>query len=350
MLRTDFGTDGQGHKVEKITLTNQSGTRVEIGTMGAAIVSFVFKDKHGVDRDVVLGYDTGEEYFRCGTCFGQTVGRNCNRIANAQVTIDGVTYQLEANDGTNNLHSGINGYENKVWDVERMDEEANSVTLSCVSPDLEQGFPGTMTAHVTFALSEDHALSIHYEATCDKDTVANFTNHSYFNLAGHDGGYMGDQMLKVYSSAFTPVTPTGSIPTGEIRPVEGTPFDFREYKAIGKEIDADYDQLAYTGGYDHTFVLDNGGKLEVMAEAYCKETGIHMTSYTDCPGVQVYMGNYIQNGEKGKGGVIYGKRHGFCLESNFYPNAINTPSFQSSLLKAGDVYQSTTVYRLSLED
>jgi aldose 1-epimerase len=179
--------------------------------------------------------------------------------------------------------------------------------------------------------------------------VANFTNHSYFNLAGHDGGYIGGQKLKLYSAAFTPVTPTGSIPTGEIRPVKGTPFDFTDWKAIGTDINEEYDQLSYTGGYDHNFTLDNGGSLAIMAEALCEETGIHLTAYTDCPGVQFYSGNYITN-QTGKSGVTYSKRCGFCLESQYYPDSINNPAFATPLLKAGETYQSQTIYRLSLDE
>lgn len=349
MLREGFGSDGQGNEVELITLKNTKGTEVKVSTLGATVVSFLYRDKAGIMRDVVLGYDKAASYLQNGGYLGATVGRCANRISNAKVTIGGVEYALEDNDGGNNLHSGSNGVTYKVWDIDKVDEVSNSVTLKYVSPDLEQGFPGNMTIKVTFALTEEDALSITYEGVSDKDTVANFTNHSYFNLAGHDSGYIGKQKVKIHSKAFLPVAPTGSVPTGEIRPVEGTPFDFTEFKEIGKEIEGDYDQLRYTAGYDHTFVLENKGKLELAAEAVCEATGIHLYAYTDCPGVQLYAGNYIED-VIGKGGVPYGRRHGFCFETQYYPDSINNPAFRTPLLKAGEVYTSTTVYKLGLED
>ena len=348
MLREIFGTDGRGKEVEIVTLTNNNGTEVKLSTLGATIAAFRYRDKTGGMRDIVLGFDTPEEYLTKGGCLGVTVGRCANRIANATCTINGIEYKLEANDQANNLHSGSNGSRNKVWEIEGMDESANSVKMKYFSADLDQGFPGNMTMKVTFSLNEEDALSITYEAVSDKDTVANFTNHSYFNLAGHDSGYIGEQKLKLYATAFTPVSST-FIPTGEIRPVEGTPFDFTDWKAIGKELHADDEQLNYTGGYDHNFVLENNGKLEMMAEAVCEETGIHMTAYTDCPGVQLYTGNFIGN-ITGKSGAAYADYHGFCLESQYYPDSINNPAFATPLLKANEVYTSTTVYKLSLDE
>ncbi len=348
MLRENFGTDGRGNDVELFTLTNANGTQLKISTLGATIVSFIFRDRHGVLRDVVLGYDEPVSYLTHHTIyFGATVGRCANRIANARCTIDGVEYNLEANNGDNNLHSGSNGVSHRIWDVDRVDEEGNCVVLKFFSADLEQGFPGNMTVKVAFTLTDEDAVQIAYEAVTDKDTIANFTNHSYFNLAGHDGGYIGEQKLKIYADAFTAMAPTGSIPTGEIVPVEGTPFDFREFKAFDQDMEADCDQLRYTGGYDHNFVLDNGGELGLAAEAVCEETGIHLYAYTDCPGIQLYVGNYIDE-HKGKGGAAYGKRYAFCLESQYFPNAINIPAFTSPLLKVGDVYRTTTVYKLGL--
>lgn len=345
--RRNFGKDRHGNDVTLVVLKNSHDTKVHLSTLGAAIVSFIFKDKSGVEKDIILGYDSAEEYASHDACFGACVGRCANRTAGAKVTISGVTYELEKNNGENNIHSGSNSTVSKNWEVENLDESANSVTFRCFSADLEQGFPGNMTAKVTYTLNEEDALSIEYEAVSDKDTVANFTNHSYFNLAGHDGGDIGRQKLKLYADAFTPVRQEDSIPTGEIRAVAGTPLDFTEWKEIGKEIDADYEQLNYTGGYDHNFVLDNQGKLEKMAEAFCEETRIKMTAYTDCPGVQFYAGNFIGN-QTGKGGASYADRHGFCLESQYYPDAMNNPAFESPLLKAGELYTSKTVYQLSL--
>ncbi len=349
MLRESFGTDGRGNEAEAFILTNANGTQLKVTTLGAAIVSFIFKDKDGIMRDIVLGYDRAEAYLeQKGYYFGATVGRYANRISNARITINGVEYALEANSETNNLHSGSNGVSHKVWDVARVDEAGNSVTMQITSKDLEQGFPGNMQIKVTFTLTEDDAVKIDYEAVSDKDTVANFTNHSYFNLAGHDGGAVGGQRLKLYADAFTPLAPTLSIPTGEIRPVAGTPFDFTDFKEIGKEINDSCDQLVYAKGYDHNFVLKNHGELGLMAEAVCEDTGIHLYAYTDRPGVQLYTGNFIEEHE-GKGGARYGERHGFCLEAQWFPDAVNNPAFEAPLLAAGEVYASTTVYRLKLD-
>ena len=349
IVRERFGTDDSGKEAELFTITNTNGTQLKVTTLGATIVSFVFRDKEGTMRDVVLGYDEAASYLeQKGYYFGATVGRNANRISGARVTIGGVEYALEANSGANNLHSGSNGVSHRVWDTERVDEKAGSVAMKLLSKDLEQGFPGNMTIKVTFTLTGDDAVRIDYEAVSDKDTIANFTNHSYFNLAGHDSGYIGEQKLKIYANAFTPVAPTGSVPTGEICPVEGTPLDFREFKEIGREINADYDQLVYTKGYDHNFVLDGGGRFGLMAEAICEATGIHLYAYTDRPGVHLYAGNFIET-HKGKGGALYGERHGFCLEAQCFPDAVNIPLFETPLLKAGEAYSSATMYRLSLD-
>ena len=349
MQRESFGTDGRGNGVELFTLENANGTQAKISTLGATLVSFVRKDKAGILRDVVLGYDEAEAYLENnGYYFGATVGRNANRIADARITIDGTEYALEANSGSNNLHSGSNGVSHRIWDVDCIEEDKNCIVLKVFSADLEQGFPGNMTMKVSFTLTEDDALEIEYNAVSDKDTIANFTNHSYFNLGGHDSGAVESQKLKIYAKAFTPLTETTSIPTGEIRPVEGTPLDFTEFKEIGKEIGADYDQLVYARGYDHNFMFDNGGKCELAAEAVCEETGIHLYAYTDCPGMQLYTANFVEE-HKGKGGAVYGERHGFCLEAQYVPDACHNPQFKHPLLKAQETYCSKTVYRLGLD-
>ena len=329
---------------KKVTIANSKGMRAEVCTLGATLVSLFFKDKNGVEKDLVLGYDNPADYLNHTTYFGATVGRNGNRIKNGKFTLNGTEYLLEKNDGENNLHSGSKGLCYKEWEVEK--ETENSVTLSSVSKDLEQGFPGTMTAKVTYAIGEDNALSIDYEAVSDKDTVANFTNHSYFNLGGHDSGTMVNQKLKLYSSKFTPVDGT-LIPTGELRDVKGTPMDFTEFKAIGKEIDAEDEQLKFGGGYDHNFIVDGKG-YRLMAEAVSEDTGIHMKAYTDAPAVQFYAGNFIKK-QVGKGGCAYDDRHGFCLESQYCPDAVNNPAFESPILKAGETYRTRTVYQFSIE-
>ncbi len=328
----------------KVMIANSKGMRAEVCTLGATLVSLFFKDKNGVEKDLVLGYDNPADYLNHTTYFGATVGRNGNRIKNGKFTLNGTEYLLEKNDGENNLHSGSKGLCYKEWEVEK--ETENSVTLSSVSKDLEQGFPGTMTAKVTYAIGEDNALSIDYEAVSDKDTVANFTNHSYFNLGGHDSGTMVNQKLKLYSSKFTPVDGT-LIPTGELRDVKGTPMDFTEFKAIGKEIDAEDEQLKFGGGYDHNFIVDGKG-YRLMAEAVSEDTGIHMKAYTDAPAVQFYAGNFIKK-QVGKGGCAYDDRHGFCLESQYCLDAVNNPAFESPILKAGETYRTRTVYQFSID-
>lgn len=328
----------------KVMIANSKGMRAEVCTLGATLVSLFFKDKNGVEKDLVLGYDNPADYLNHTTYFGATVGRNGNRIKNGKFTLNGTEYLLEKNDGENNLHSGSKGLCYKEWEVEK--ETENSVTLSSVSKDLEQGFPGTMTAKVTYAIGEDNALSIDYEAVSDKDTVANFTNHSYFNLGGHDSGTMVNQKLELYSSKFTPVDGT-LIPTGELRDVKGTPMDFTEFKAIGKEIDAEDEQLKFGGGYDHNFIVDGKG-YRLMAEAVSEDTGIHMKAYTDAPAVQFYAGNFIKK-QVGKGGCAYDDRHGFCLESQYCPDAVNNPAFESPILKAGETYRTRTVYQFSID-
>lgn len=345
----NWGTDGKGNNAELVTLTNGGGTQVKVSSLGATVVSFLFRDKDGVMRDVVLGYDGPADYLKNKSLyFGASVGRCANRVAGASVTIGGKEYALEANSDGNNLHSGSNGVSHKIWKTERLNEAENKVVFAIESGHLEQGFPGNMKIKASYSLTEDDCLRITYEAVSDQDTVANFTNHSYFNLAGHDGGDIGRQKMKIHAKAFTPSS-RNSIPTGEIRPVAGTPFDFRESKEIGKEIDSDYEQLEYAGGYDHNFVLDYDGQTRLAAEAVCEETGICLLAYTDRPGVHFYAGNFIY-GHTGKGGVSYGRRHGFCLETQHFPNAVNTPGFLPPFLKAGEPYRAMTAFALKRTD
>ncbi len=348
MQREHFGQDRNGKDVELFTLTNTHGTQVKITTLGAAITSFIFKDKNGVAQDVVLGYDHAEDYCKNPCYFGVVVGRCVNRISNAKVTINDIEYPLEITEGTWNSHSGSNSVSHKNWDVDSINEAQNSITLKIFSADLEQGFPGNMTMKVTYTLTEKDSIQIAYEAVSDKDTVANLTNHSYFNLAGHDSGNIGKQQLKLYAKAYTPVDAHSIIPTGEIRMVKGTPFDFMEFKALDKDLGEEDEQLICAGGYNHNFVNDNGGEFALIAEAKCEETGIHLYAYTDCPGVQLYAGKYIEK-QQGKAGVTYGPHQGFCLETQYFPDAMNRPEFASPLLLKGEIYTSVTEYQLQLD-
>lgn len=347
MAKESFGTTRRGEAVFVYTLENKSGAKARVTDYGATVVSVIVPDKDGNMLDVVLGYDNVTGY-EDNTCyFGATIGRNANRIADAKVEIEGAVYQLDANDNENNLHSGNQGVDTLVWQVK--EHTADSITLSVTSGHLTQGFPGNMDIEVCYTLTGDNTLEIAYRAVSDQDTVANFTNHSYFNLSGHDSGDVLGQKLCIHASNITPVKDAKAIPTGETLAVAGTPFDFTESKTIGKDIGSDHIQMVYGGGYDHNFILDKkeAGEFVCMAKAYSPATGITMEAFTDCIGVQFYSGNFITE-QQGKHGAVYEKRQGFCLESQFYPNAVNEEGFSSPYLKAGDVYTSKTSYRFSV--
>ncbi len=345
MEKRSFGRLADGAEVSVYSFTNKNNVTMEVSDFGATWLAMLVPDKDGVKRDVVLGYDTPQGYIDNSCYFGAVIGRSGNRIGGASFTISGKTYQLAVNDNKNNLHSGPDGYQVRKWDVKAVDEEKNSITFALYSPDGDQGFPGNFRIAVTYTLTEENEVVLHYEGTSDADTVANMTHHAYFNLGGHDSGVMLDQQLMINAASFTPVHDHEAIPTGEITPVAGTPMDFTTAKAIGRDIEADFEQMKFVGGYDHNYVLSREtGTQKKMAEAYCEKTGIAMEAYTDCCGMQFYAGNFITE-HKGKGGVTYGVRHGFCLESQYYPNAINQEGFASPLLRAGEKYDTTTSYK-----
>lgn len=331
-----------GKEVHKYFIANEQGANLEVIDYGAILVSVCVPDNTGLLRDVVLGYDRLEDYEENPNFFGATIGRSCNRIANGRFEINSVTYQMDQNENENNLHSGKNGFEKRIWNVDEAD--GDHVVFSLLSPDGDEGFPGEFKISVTYTLTEENEVKIHYSGICDKDTVANMTNHSYFNLGGHDSGLVLDQILQINADSFTPVADSKSIPTGEIAPVKGTPMDFTEEKPIGRDMEADFEQLVFTGGYDHNYVLNNqNGTVRLAAKAKCEESGIGLEVYTDTPGVQFYAGNFI-SGSAGKDGVSYEPRTGFCLETQYYPNSINEPGFPSPILKKGDRYETTTIY------
>lgn len=343
--RQNFGRTKDGREISLYTVKNTNGTTMKVTDFGAILVSVLVKNKEGNYTDVVLGYDNGEAYQVNAPHFGSTIGRNGNRIDQASFVLNGKKVQLTANENENNLHSGPDGFEFMMWEAQPFE---HGVAFHHSSPDGEQGFPGNFEITVTYTLTEEDSIDIHYEGTCDQDTVANMTNHSYFNLGGDDSGVVYDQVVQLHASHYTPVIDSKSIPTGEIAPVAGTPMDFTEGKAIGKEIEADFEQLKLTGGYDHNFVLDKEeGTMDWMAKVYCEKTGIQMEAFTDCPAVQFYTGNFIES-ENGKNGVIYKKRNGFCLESQYCPNAVNDPNFAKPFLKAGEKYDSRTVFKFSV--
>lgn len=348
MEKKNFGSLQDGTELSLYSFTNKNQVTMVLTDLGATLVSLIMPDKDGVLRDVVLGYDAPQDYIENTCFFGTVIGRSGNRIDKGRFVINGKTYQLGINDNENNLHSGPDGFDKRKWAVDAVDEEKNSIRFSLESPDGDQGYPGNFKVAVTYTLTDENEVVLHYEGTSDADTVANLTNHTYFNLAGHDSGSIEGQTLMLAAQAYTPVRDGQAIPTGEIAPVAGTPMDFTQAKTIGRDIGADFEQLKFVGGYDHNFVLsDKAGEMKKMAEAYCEKTGIAMEAYTDCCGVQFYAGNFITD-HTGKGKTAYGKRHGFCLESQYYPNSINQEGFPSPLLKAGEKYETVTSYRFSV--
>lgn len=337
-----FGNAPDGTQVSLYTVKNSNGLAAEITNFGAILVNLFVPDKDGKTADVVLGYDSVEGYFTNGSFFGSTIGPSANRIDNAGFTIDGAAYRLAANDNTNNLHSDDDkGYHKRVWNAEPKD---NSIVLTLEDADGSMGFPGNKKVRVTYTVTEDDALKIEYDVASDKKTLINMTNHSYFNLAGHNSGNIEAHRLFINASRYTPIFER-LIPTGELASVEGTPFDFREAKAVGDDIHADDIQLKYGQGYDHNFVLDGyDGTLQKAASLEEPVTGRKMDVYTDQPGLQFYAGSCIAP-QTGKQGAAYGKRSGLCLETQCFPNAINIPQFPDTVYGPERPYRTTTIYK-----
>jgi len=337
-----FGKAPDGTEVNLYTIENNNGFTAKVTNFGAILVSLLVPDKTGNIADVVLGCDSVEGYFENGSFFGSTIGPSANRIDNARFSIDDVTYQLAVNDGTNNLHSDNDkGYHKRVWNAEPAD---NSVVFTIEDADGSMGFPGNKKVQVTYTVTEDNALEIKYDVTSDKKTLINMTNHSYFNLAGHNSGNIENHRLWINASSYTPIYER-LIPTGEFTPVAGTPFDFKQMKTIGADINADDIQLKYGQGYDHNFVLDNyDGSMQKAASLEEPVSGRKMDVYTDQPGLQFYAGSCITP-QTGKDGASYGKRSGLCLETQCFPNAINTPQFQDVVYGPDRPYKTTTIYK-----
>jgi len=344
--RSGFGTARDGSKVTAYRIRNSKGAYITVTDYGATLVEVVVPDRDGNLVDVALGYDDVTGYESNGGHLGAVIGRNGNRIEGGSFNLNGTDYQLELNEGGhNNLHSGPAGYEYRMWNTS-VNEASGCVSFSLHSPDGDQGFPGNLDITVTYMFTEDNCVKLHYEAVGDKDTVVNMTNHSYFNLNGEGSGSIMDHELKLNAEGYTPVDEY-SIPYGTVEGVEGTPFDFRSFKRIGQEAEAENEQLAHTGGYDHNFALDGSG-FRTVAEAYSDKTGILMTVTTDQPGVQFYAGNFIRD-VAGKGGKIYHNHDGFCLETQHFPNAVNVLAFESPRLDAGERYSTSTCYAFGLK-
>jgi aldose 1-epimerase len=342
LTRAPFGTMPDGTAIELFTLANSHGVEVRVMTLGATIVSVKAPDRTGRVEDVVLGFDTLEPYLTKSRFFGTVVGRYGNRIANGRFMLDGRTFQLATNNGANHLHGGNRGFDKVAWKGERVERDgAVGVLLTYVSRDGEEGYPGTLHASVTYTLTEENTLNVRYEATTDKATPINLTNHSYFNLAGRSGGDILRHQLALNADRYTPVDAT-LIPTGELAAVEGTPFDFRRPTAIGARIDGDHEQLRRGNGYDHNFVLNDGStwpRLHLAARVVEPSTGRTLTVNTTEPGVQFYAGNNLDQALNG-----YGRRAGFCLETQHFPDSPNHANFPSAILRPGTTYHSATAF------
>ena len=347
MVTTEKFGSFNGKDVFIYTLTNKKGDVVKLTNYGAAIVEVDVPDRNGIRENVVFGYDNLEGYKKGDLYFGKVVGRYANRIAKGKFSLDGQEYTLSLNDGLNTLHGGNTGWHSRVWDPQVLtNTDFPAIRFTYVSPDMEEGYPGTVTAEVVYAWTDADEIVIDYKATTDKNTVLNITNHAYFNLHGSGTGDILDHEVVIKASAFTPVDST-LIPTGEIRPVEGTPFDFRTPHKIGERINESYDQLVLGKGYDHNFVLDNAE--EVDATAFDASTGRQLEVITDQPGIQLYTGNFLDGTQKGRGGKVYQYRAGICFETQHYPDSPNKAVFPSVVLTPDEPFMSSTTYRFSVK-
>ncbi len=346
VTQSAYGTTTNGEKVERFTLKNTNGMQVDIITYGGRITNISVPDKTGNFENVTLGFDRLELYEQNNPFFGALVGRYGNRIANAQFDLEGTTYELAANNGPNSLHGGIKGFDKVVWKVietSQGDEEAR-LKIGYLSKDMEEGFPGNLQTAVTYTLTADNTLKVDYEATTDKPTIVNLTQHAYFNLSGNFSEDITDHVLEINADQLVPVD-DNLIPTGELTPVSGTPFDFTSPKPVGQDIDADHEQIKKGGGYDHNWVLnDQGQGLRKAAVLEHPASGRVMEVATTEPGVQFYTGNFLGGNLPIPGGGTYQKRSGLCLETQHYPDSPNQPSFPSVTLQPGETYTTTTTF------
>ena len=342
-----FGTCKTGEEVYLYTLSNESGMSAQVTNFGAALVSLKTPDKTGKIGDIVLGFDKLEDYYGNPSFIGVTIGPNANRIGGACFAIDGQTYELDVNDGENNLHTHIDlAFHKRVWNAV---EGENSVCFSITEKDGSLGLPGNRKCSVSYTLTEDNRLELHYRGESDKKTLINMTNHSYFNLEGEGNGKIEDHLLWLKASRYTPVGST-PVPTGEIAPVAGTPMDFTKPTRVGEKISNDSVQLEVAGGYDHNWVIDDhDGSVQLFAKVKAPISGRTVKVYTNLPGVQFYAGNFVET-QTGKGGKVYGKRSGLCLETQFYPDAPNKPEFPSTVFGPDRIYDSVTIYEFGIED
>jgi len=338
------------HAIKAYLLSNKSGNYVTITNYGAKVMSIVVPDKEGKKGNVVLGYDSTDEYLNGNLYFGAIVGRYANRIAHGKFSLDGVTYQLNKNNGEHHLHGGPKGFHQKIWKAEKsVGDKGEQLTLTCVSDDGEESYPGKVNLSVTYVWTEDNNLIVKYAAQTDKKTIINLTHHSFFNLKDGGKSSIVDHDLMINANYFLPVD-EGLIPTGEIRSVAGTPMDFRKSHAIADMIDARDEQLKRGRGYDHNFILNTGtDSLVFAAEVYEPTTGRVMQVFTDQPGLQFYSGNFLDGSDIGHDGTPYSFRNAFCLEAQHFPDSPNHPDFPSTILDVGDTYKQVTVYKFLLK-
>lgn len=347
----DFKTTIDGKAVDFFVLTNKNGLGAIFTNYGQRLISLYVPDKNGNIEDVVLGFSTLSDFINADEkYFGATIGRYGNRIAKGNFRIDGENYQLAINNGENHLHGGDKGFESVVWDARQLSD--NEIEFTRTSPDMEEGYPGNLNVKVHYMLTEKNELKISYEATTDRTTPVNLTHHSFFNLRGEGNGSVNNHILMINADTFTPVD-EGLIPTGEIKKVVGTPFDFTKSKLIGLDLEVEDEQLIYGGGYDHNFVLNEAPKNEdglvLAAKVIEPESGRVMEVFTDEPGLQFYGGNFLDGAAIGKGGKPYEYRGALCLETQHFPDSPNQSNFPSTLLYPGKKYNSTCVYKFSTQ-
>jgi aldose 1-epimerase len=348
--KESFGKTPDGKPVDVYTLTNSHGLEARIMNFGGIVLSVRVPDRNGKLDDVVLGFDSLEPYLTNDPHFGSIIGRYANRIANGKFTLDGVEYTLPKNNGPNTLHGGVKGFDKALWQAEpSQSEKGVALVLRYTSKDGEEGFPGNLKTKVTYTLTDSDELAIDYEATTDKATPVNLTSHGYFNLAGQGTGDVLAHELLINADRFTPVD-TNLIPTGELRPVKGTPLDFTKTNPIGARINDNYEQLVLAHGYDHNFVINRKGQgLELAARVHEPSTGRVLEIHTTEPGVQFYSANFLDGTISGKQGRVYKQHYAFCLETQHFPDSPNHPSFPSTILRPGQTYHSRTVYKFSAD-
>lgn len=350
LTKQQWGTTQAAEEVDLYTMANSNGLEAAITTYGGRLVRLKTPDRDGRFADIVLGFDTLDGYLQKNPFFGALVGRYANRIANAEFTLDETTYHISRNSGENSMHGGFRGFDKVVWRAREVAMNGGpALELTYVSKDGEEGYPGTLTATVTYSLSDSDELRIDYSATTNKKTILNLTNHSYFDLSGEGAGSIVDHAVTINADKFTPVN-SHLIPTGELRAVASTPFDFRQPTRIGERIDSPDQQIVYAQGYDHNYVLNrDGGAPSFAARVSDPRSGRVMEVFTTQPGMQFYTGNHLDGTVKGKGGLVYGFRSGVCFETQHFPDSPHRPEFPSTELSPEQRYQRSTTFRFSME-